>query len=58
MGAEDKNRKRNLSLEGRARVAAAVNARWAAQKKAVECVPLNLAQLTVMSISNRLLWRR
>jgi hypothetical protein len=31
-----KRKKRNLSPEGRARIAAAVKARWAAQKKAAK----------------------
>jgi hypothetical protein len=36
IGTGKKNKKQNLSPEGRARIAAAVKARWAAQKKAVK----------------------
>jgi hypothetical protein len=36
IGTGKKNKRRNLSPEGRARIAAAVKARWAAQKKAAK----------------------
>ena len=36
VGSGKKKRKRNLSPEGRARIAAAVKARWARQKKAAK----------------------